>query len=315
MADRPIFTFRQAQAAYDLICLARAAPHETLVTFSAGGGHAKDVQSLLHDRGCRFESDADLALYETLALAATEPDHPSAFTTATAVLLADLLQNGLGPDRLDWHFDMFADSYRALPDAARAAIFNGYWAARVYGHMGILPPELPITAEDRITRPAETILPNLKALAKRLTPDERESVSKSDYGCDVEEHLAALNLVIDQQDCLFAEEGQRWYPSEVIELVAHVADTPGFVGCTAILLVNALTHGDGMGWFDYRWENLGNAYKGLPEGARDPILAGLRFLYESDPNFLVCQTRNYDPLRRPEWMIGVVEMDNDSAGA
>ena len=315
MAERPVFTFRQAQSARDLICLARGASHEALVALSAAGGAPEDYRSLIHDRGCHFETDADLALYDALALAAKKPDSAGPFTAATAILLADLLQGGLGPDRLDWHVERFADDYRALPDIARAAIFNGFWTARTYGQMGILPPALPITTEDRITRPAEVILPRLKALAKGMPPHERESVSRADYGCGADDHLAALNLVIDEQDCVFAETGQHWYPSEVVELVAHVADTPGFVGCTAILLVNALMRGDLMGWFDYRWESLGDAYNALPGGARIPILAGLRYLYESDPDFMVYQTRSYDPCDAPNGLIGVVEMDTDGSRA
>jgi hypothetical protein len=75
---------------------------------------------------------------------------------------------------------------------------------------------------------------------------------------------------------------QYWYPSEVLELSTHFPTSPGFVECTAILLLNAMEKRDPLGWFNSRWPACSPHYLALPEPLRWPILAGLRFLYETD---------------------------------
>ena len=103
-------------------------------------------------------------------------------------------------------------------------------------------------------------------------------------------HLAALREVIR---IITVSWGQTtiWFPSEVVELTAHVASAPGFAGCTAILLLNAMRDGDGRGWINFRWEPLGAAYCALQPSRRDPILAGIRYIYETDTEFCAVSPR------------------------
>ena len=42
-----------------------------------------------------------------------------------------------------------------------------------------------------------------------------------------------------------------------------------------------------MGWFERLWSDQGAAYCALRPSARDPILAGIRYIYETDTRFLV----------------------------
>lgn len=142
----------------------------------------------------------------------------------------------------------------------------------------------------------------------------RISVSAADYGENISQHLIALNEVLSSKTCLFPKD-EFWYPSEVVELVSHVRSTPGFIPCTALLLANALQGRDNVGWFDYRWGNLAADYNNLPQSSRAPILAGLRFLYESGEDFepYPAAKRN-DPVATPEGMIGFVEMPDDAFG-
>lgn len=291
--DRAGLTFRQAQAVFDLCHVARGA-------VAALPDGSRDLIA----RGCRFETDADLALHEHMSLVAADPAH-AGFAAATAILLADLLQDGLGTDRLTWNYDTFTETYRAQPAGTRAALMNGFAALALYSTRGVPPVDLPIRPEDRITRPASAILPALRRIARGMDDDLLTSVSKADYGDQADRHKAALIRVLNDNDCLFGSD-DTWFPSEVVELVAHVRATPGFIPCTALLLVNAIATGDDMGWFDFRWENLGPDYNALPGDARTPILAGLRYLYESDPDFLSYHTRPYDPALAPEWLIPVV---------
>ena len=131
----------------------------------------------------------------------------------------------------------------------------------------------------------------------------RKSVANADFGYRAEEHLNALNAVLSSETCQFPK-GETWIPSEVVELVAHVRETPGFVVCTALLLANAIPSNDQMGWFKFRWERLAADYNVLPEEVRVPILAGFRFLYEADKEFLwYSERKDWHPVRSPELMI------------
>ena len=83
-------------------------------------------------------------------------------------------------------------------------------------------------------------------------------------------------------------------------------DQPGFLECTAILMANAIQDNDRTGWFDYRLESIGATYFELPARAA-PIIAGLRYLYETDEHFLSYYTSQYDPVLAPERMIPLVD--------
>jgi hypothetical protein len=90
---------------------------------------------------------------DALALAATLPGQdPDAFVAATALLLADRLQDGAGRDDLYWHHDAHAETYRGLAAPDRAAIFTAFALLHRSGRVTLPAPPPP---QDCATR-AET---------------------------------------------------------------------------------------------------------------------------------------------------------------
>jgi len=115
--------------------------------------------------------------------------------------------------------------------------------------------------------------------------------------------VEALRDVLSKEDCKFPTN-ELWYPSEVVELVANVRSTSGFVPCTALLLANAIPTNDDMHWFDFRWHNLAADYNALPKSARAPSLAGPRYLYEKGAEFMPYKVKKFcDPVLSPDGMI------------
>ena len=113
--------------------------------------------------------------------------------------------------------------------------------------------------------------------------------------------------MIGLRDGIFLPD-EGWYPSEVVELVAHVPGSPGHEGCTAILLLNVLQTGDLQGWFDFRWQEQGAAYCDLKPSKRDPILAAIRYLYETDRQFMTEVTVDFNPAQGTGRAIPVVDI-------
>jgi hypothetical protein len=207
-----------------------------------------------------------------------------------------------------------------LEDSAVLTGTEGLWEDRILSHdrwqlgqgaaavqalwrlqdTGVLPAAKGRDASVGLTRKGETIAPALLVIARRLADAEDmiSQVSRADYGQDSAKHLAALRRVLARESGQFGQD-ESWYPSEVVELVAHVPGNPGFVECSALLLLNALAAHDLHGHFDSRWERMGAAYIDLPEPDRLPILRGIRYLYEADQNFLATAgTTTFQPGKR-----------------
>ncbi len=85
--------------------------------------------------------------------------------------------------------------------------------------------------------------PTLRALLQSLTPDELCFIAQRDYGEDAERHLQALASVRARGGRF--EQGEEWYPYEVVELGAHSL-VPGhareFAMCT-LLVIAAVADG------------------------------------------------------------------------
>ncbi|MBT8455947.1 MAG: hypothetical protein HKO95_07585 [Rhodobacteraceae bacterium] len=155
--------FRTAQAVSDLRAVARRGTPATLERVTAGAPNkdaAGDLHRLIHDGGCRISNDLSESLHSALMLMATLPDDDlDGFVVATAVLLADRLQNGRGKDDLFWHWDAFRQHYALAPSDSRAAIMQGYLQANRLGLVALF--DLPEEG-DLISRPKASLL---KALA------------------------------------------------------------------------------------------------------------------------------------------------------
>jgi hypothetical protein len=274
--------FRTAQAVSDLVAHVKPLLPPSLGALARASGlsivQTGEALQLLRDDQFHFGREETFALLdgaEHLALAQGE-----GFEIAIVLLLADLLQtraaSGLPPQA-------WADAQvrlRAWPDTLRAAVANGLRRAVDLGLMALDTPP----GADGVTRPAEAIAEPLLRIARAMRPDELDAVALADYGNDAERHLAALKDVIRNRAGLFPE-GEAWFPAEAVERVAHDPEAPGFEGCTALMLVNVLAQGALQGDVSFRWQHLAPAYTSLRPSARDPVLAAVRYLYETDPTF------------------------------
>ena len=115
-----------------------------------------------------------------------------------------------------------------------------------------------------------------------MTADERDHVARADYGSDVARHRTALEVLLADPAVAYPP-GEYWYPAEVVELVAHVPGSPGYIPCMAIVLLDALRTGDRSGNAVFHLENQWAELEALPRRPRDAFFAAFRHLYESDP--------------------------------
>lgn len=146
---------RTLQVTHDLRCVARSAGPETLFRLAEGANTPskhEDLARLIQTDGCRIADAATQALLPSLTLAATLPDDDFvAFQVATAILLADRLQEGLGADDLFWHWDAFQEHYLSADPHVRAAILQGYFHAHRQGFVALMdPPDLATLTTDTL---------------------------------------------------------------------------------------------------------------------------------------------------------------------
>lgn len=233
----------------------------------------------LRDDGFRFQRDEVLPLLRGLETIGVQQSQ--GFELAVTVLLVDALQRWDAAASFNEICDKAILALRDWPATLRAAVANGITQAI---HLYLLWPDTPPSDADCLTRDASIIAEPLLRIARSMRPDELHSVSQAYFGRDGAAHEQALRAVIGQQDGIFTAE-QVWFPAEVLELASHDPSRPGHAGCTAILLLNVLQKGDELGWFQSCWETQGAVYCGLQPSRRDPILAAIRYIYETDRGF------------------------------
>jgi hypothetical protein len=293
--ERPNFTFRQAQSAFDLIWLLQSVDNARLINL---GGEA--LLNVVHGSACRFGHDTDVGCYEAIASAVLDGTEDAEL--AVALLVANNLQTGRWSGDTKEFAEVAVENVAMAHSRLRTAILRGLDTLEDTA-IRYEPAEYLLPKESRLTLPRDEVLPRLCDLARSVDQATCNSIAAADYGQDTARHLEALRDVLSKEDCQFPNN-DVWYPSEVVELVAHVRSTPGFVPCTALLLANALPTNDEMGWFDFRWHTLAADYNALPDSARAPILAGMRYLYEADAEFMPYEGKKfYDPVLSTERMI------------
>lgn len=241
----------------------------------------------LRDDGFAFRRDATLGLMDGLETIAIGGD--AGFDLAVVVLLADVLQSRSAAPILADVWPEAAVRLPQWPATLRAAMAKGLVRARELGLIQIEPPAPALG----VTRGADEIAGHLLQIVRSMRRDELLTVAQADRGDDAERHHAALLDCIARRDGIFPPD-ENWYPSEVVELVAHDPQHPGHAGCTAILLLNVLKHGDRQDWFGYRWQKQAAAYMALKPSQRDPILAGIRHIYETEGHFLESATVDFN---------------------
>lgn len=297
---RPNFSFRQAQSAFDIISILQSFEGERL-----GEAYGENLAEMVQGSAYRFENETASKCYETLACAALDSAEDAEL--AVAVLIANDLQKGLWSGDARELGEAAVERIQGASPKLRSAILRGLDVLEDY-ETRYEPAKYVLPNESRLTRPKEEFLQKLCHIARGMDQWTRKSVAAADYGYRTDEYLEALNDVLSSEDCRFPQD-ESLSPSEVVNLVAYVRDTPGFVRCTALLLANAVPTLDKRGWFGFRWERLAVDYNELPQGVRGPIMAGIRYLYEADKNFLWYSERtDWDPIRTAERMILPVDL-------
>jgi hypothetical protein len=263
-------SFRSAQVLGDLVHQVKPllAVHLAAVAEASGLTLAQTGAAFrgLRDAGFRFQRES-VSLTEGLeGIVATGG---AGFELAVVVLLADALQGGRALVAMEAAVRRLHD----WPPTLRAAVANGLQRA---GALGLL--RLAVEPADCVTRGAGEVAEALLRVARSMRRDELYAVAER--GADLTEDFAGLMAGIGQNDGIFAKGAVL----ELIELGARLPKQAGYEGCTALLLLNALH--EGRGGFETRWQEQGAVYCGLQPSRRDAVLAGVRYLYETDRAFL-----------------------------
>ncbi len=207
-----------------------------------------------------------------------QSDDPEMATFSIAILLADVWNTSVGFGSPDQDWSDLSPFIMNIPPARRAVLLRAYF--ELY-QMGICKADSFPNPNQYPTENADEIMSPLCCLARKMTEDELNFVSQADYGCDVRKHLTALYEVLDQPDCRFPKD-ECLYPNEVVELISHDPSSMGFVGCTALLIINDIHSSGHHDYMSFRWMNNSKDYCGLSDSQREPILRGIRHLYETD---------------------------------
>lgn len=114
----------------------------------------------------------------------------------------------------------------------------------------------------------------LAALLQSLTAEELRFIAEADYGDDVDQHLLALQRVVEDGGRL--QQGQSFFPYEVIELRSHVCQRGHereFVACTLVVLAAVASGYDTWTDLDLKFESRAQDYDALEPQYREPILS------------------------------------------
>ena len=134
-------------------------------------------------------------------------------------------------------------------------------------------------------QPASFPLPRF-ALAPYSADAVLRRISQADYGMEAEQHYAALQTVLHEQNGYLSTEcNQAWYPAEVVELAAYApGDAAAYTLCRLMLIQSAIA-----GTYGELTENERQQYQfdsaQLPTSCRDVLdkayhLAAERGLFE-----------------------------------
>jgi len=227
--------------------------------------------------GLPSDNRYDVAQRALLIAAYQVDEDVQASTFSIAFLLADALngQSGFGSVDQDWSdLNVFI---RTLPVPRRVVFLRAYLRFHLqYTHTLENPPlenEFDISSPEKIMGP-------LREIARKMSKVEMTAISRADFRQDEKEHLEALKEVLADPLCKFPE-GDRWYPAEVVELIGHTPRTGAFEKCTALLIIDDIIHNANWGQMCFRWSTNAPNYLMLSDSVREPILRGIRYIYET----------------------------------
>ncbi|MFN5997709.1 MAG: hypothetical protein ACK47C_17415 [Paracoccaceae bacterium] len=204
---------------------------------------------------------------------------PDRLWSATACLLWQALMGRVKDPFLEDIWDQRRADLIAAPAPIRAALMNGFDRLR---DLGLTGDHCKPRHEDLVTVPRTSVESALMAIAREMTDEEIDHVSRADYGTDVAQHRAALVALLSGPQVAYPP-GEYWFPAEAVELVAHVPKATGYIPCMAIVLLDAVRDGDRMENAAFRLGRQWTDLNALPQRARDAFFAAFRYLYESGP--------------------------------
>lgn len=195
---------------------------------------------------------------------------------------ASLLWQSLVERRVDPFLQDIWDQRQAqllpAPAPIRAAVMNGFQRLR---DLGLVEDRCRPQPDHRLTHSRAAVEAALKTIGRAMTLPEIDHVARADYGSDVARHRQALVALLQDPDLAYPP-GEFWYPAEVVELVAHVPASTGYIPCMAIVLLDALRTGDMQDNASFRLGRQWAELLALPQRSRDAFLATYRHLYETD---------------------------------
>ncbi|WP_298841036.1 hypothetical protein [uncultured Roseobacter sp.] len=230
---------------------------------------------IFDQRCCLRPADARLIHGDLMNFAASPDRGIGPFMTATALLIADRLQGGAGTDDLSSNWKKLRDRYLEGPSPVRATLMNGFW--RLQG-VHRATPEQRVPARDLMTYDAEDLERLLRRIARSMTPEIRDNVCALAECETVEVHRRALDNCLDGS-CVLSEFGD-WFPGQVVEKASLTPDHPGYAGCTALVLLDAIETRDANEKMAFRWQEQAERYLRMRPEFRLPIVAGVRHLHE-----------------------------------
>lgn len=233
--------------------------------------------------GCQLDPAHAPDLYDALLFGATLPGGDrDVFVLATALLLADRLQQGGGTDDLWHHWDTLRADYNALPPVPRSAILRGY---RVAGARGLIALGAPPRGPTLRSAPLNDVMQGLRRLARKLNEHNILPVTHAER----DRHAAPRgdplrSILVDDASVGDVPTAEAYLPSDIVEHFSSASFAPAFEACTAMILLKDLQQDTDGHPSEVRWAtpDLNRAYRTLPRWARLPILAGFRALAERD---------------------------------
>ena len=181
-----------------------------------------------------------------------------------------------------------------LPRAEKAVYMNAFREVGSYGY-DLLDPQ--VEPSDSLSEDRESVSAPLRAIAKAATEEELRAISVADRGDQAESHYEKLVEVIWKRGCIVSPD-DSWTPLETIQLCSHTPGNAGYLVAFVVLLVTSIANGDNYSDIEFRWERQYSELGDLPPHLRDPILAGIRHIYESDAEWEPMPWRNRKPFDR-----------------
>lgn len=111
-------------------------------------------------------------------------------------------------------------------------------------------------------------------LLTSVTESELAYIASLNYGLQAQQHQAALRKVIFEQDGQF-QEGQHWFPYEVVELGSHAlaaGHEREFTICTLLVVLAVKTGFDSATSLPTKFGEQAESYDALPPVLRGEIL-------------------------------------------